>query len=81
MPRRLEMGSTSQQHKDGGGWCLIDQQIQHFQGCGVRPVEVFQHKEDRLTFGKVQEDRDNGVKGLLALPLRRDVERCVPRFW
>jgi len=43
-------------------------------------MQVFQNTEHRLTFGKFQEDRNNGVKGLLALPLGRDVERSIAVF-
>jgi len=58
MPGRLEMRSTGEQHKHGRGWCLIDQQSQPFESCRVRPVQVFQDKEDWLTFSQLQEDSD-----------------------
>ena len=70
MPGRLKMRTTGQQHQDGGGRCLIDQQIQQFEGRGVCPVQVFQDKEDRLMFSKFQEDRDDGFQCFLALSLR-----------
>jgi hypothetical protein len=44
-------------------------------------VQVFQDKEDRVLFSQFQKDGDDGFQGLLALPLRRDVERRIPRLW
>jgi hypothetical protein len=40
-------------------------------------VQVFQDKEYRLTFGKVQEDGDDGFQGLLPLSLWGEVERSI----
>ena len=70
MPGRLKMWTTGQQHKHGSGWCLIDQQIQQFQGRWVRPVQVFEDKEHRLAFSVFQEDGDKGFEGFLSLTLR-----------
>ena len=69
MPGRLEIRTTGKQHKYGSGWCLIDQQIQPFKGCRVCPVQVFQNEQHRLTFGKFQEDGDDGFQRLLSLTL------------
>jgi hypothetical protein len=33
-------------------------------------VQIFQDKEDRLTFGQFEEERDDGLKSFLALALR-----------
>ena len=69
MPGRLKIRTTREQHKHGSGWCLVEYQVQQFEGRWVCPVQVFQDKEDRLTFGKFQKDGDNGFQGLLALTL------------
>jgi len=61
--------APGQQHQHGDGWCLINQQIQPFEGRGVCPVQVFQDKEYRLMFSQFQEDGDDGFEGLLALSL------------
>jgi len=64
------MRTAGEQHQYGRGGCLIDQQMQPFEGSRVRPVHVFQDKEDRLTFGQFEEDGDNSFEGLLPLKLR-----------
>jgi hypothetical protein len=46
------MGSTGQQGVDGSSRYLLDQKTEQLQGCRVCPMQVFQDKEDRLTFGK-----------------------------
>ena len=69
MPGRLKLRTTGEQHQDGGRGCLVEHQVQQFQGRGVRPVQVFQDEEHRLMFSKFQEDRDDGFEGLLALTL------------
>ena len=46
------MRTASQQHQRGSGWGLLDHEVQPFEGRGVRPVQVFQDKEDRLTFSQ-----------------------------
>ena len=40
MPGRLKMRTTGEQHQQGRGWCLINQQIQQFQGCRVCPEPI-----------------------------------------
>lgn len=56
MPSRLERRTTGQEDEQGCGWGLLEHQVQPLKGRGVRPVEVFQDQEDRLTFGKFEED-------------------------
>ena len=70
MPGRLKMRTTGQHRQDGGRWCLVDHQVQQFEGRRVRPVQVFHDEQHRLTFSKFQEDGDNGFQCLLALTLR-----------
>src|SRR5262245_34092182 len=81
MPSRLEMGTTGQQGIDGSRWYLLDQQTETLQGGGVRPMQVFDDQEDRVSFGQFEEHGDESFQRLLALPLGRDVERRVPRLW
>ena len=69
MPGRLKMGTTGEQHQEGSRGCLVDQETNQLQGRRVSPVQVFQDKEDRVTFGKFQEDGDDGFQGLLPLTL------------
>ena len=59
---RLEMWAAGQQHQDRSGRGLVDQQIQQLQGRGVRPMQVFQDKEQRLMFGTFEEDGDKGFE-------------------
>ena len=80
MPRRLEMRSTGEQHQEGSRGCLVKQETKQFQSRRVRPVEVFQNKEDRLTFGKFQEDRDDAFKRLLPLSLGRKMQWWIGVF-
>ena len=80
MPRRLEMRTTREQHQDGSGWCLIDEQIQQIEGRRISPVQVFQDKEHRVTFRKFQEDGDNGFERFLSLTLWGQIERRIAVF-
>ena len=70
MPGRLEMRSTGEQHQQGSGRCLLDEQMQPFKACGVRPMQVFQDKENRVAFGEFEEESNDGLKCFLALTLR-----------
>ena len=69
MPGGLEMGAAGQQGIDGSGWDLLDQQTKQLQGRWVRPVQIFQDKEDRVTFGKFLHDRHESFERFLALTL------------
>ena len=69
MPGRLKMGTTGQQHLEGSRGGLGKQESKQLQGRGVRPVQVFQDKEDRLLFSQFQEEGDDRFEGLLALTL------------
>ena len=62
--------STGQQHQEGSGWCLVQQETKQLQGRGVCPVQVFQDKKDRLMFSKFEEDGNDGFERFLSLPLR-----------
>ena len=74
------MRTTGQQHQHGGGWCLVEHQVQQFEGRRVRPVQVFDNEEHRLSFGQFQEDRDDSFQRLLALTLGRESERSDNGF-
>ena len=63
MPGRLEMRTTGEQYQEGSRGCLLDHQVQPFQGRWVRPVQVFQDKEYRLALSVFQEDGDKGFEG------------------
>jgi len=52
-PARLECWTAGQHSQKRGGWHLIEHKVQQFEGCRVRPVQVFQDKEYRLTFSKL----------------------------
>src|SRR5262249_50922888 len=79
-PARLEMRSTGHQHKHRSGWGLVEYQVQQLQGRRVRPVEVFDDEQHRLTFSKFQQDHDDGFEGLLSLALWGDVEQRITVF-
>jgi hypothetical protein len=49
---------------------LIHEEIEQFQGGRIDPVQVFHNKEHRLLRGDAQQDRQQGVQGLLLLLLR-----------
>src|SRR5215475_14184709 len=80
MPGGLKMGSTGQQGVDGSSRYLLDQKTEQLQGCRVCPVQIFQDKEDRLTFGKFLQDRHESFERFLALSLRRKVQRWIGVF-
>ena len=80
MPGRLKMRTTREQHQEGSRGCLVKQETKQFQSRRVRPVEVFQNKEDRLTFGKFEEDGNNGFERFLSLTLWGQIERRVAIF-
>jgi hypothetical protein len=80
MPGRLKMGTTGQEHQEGSRGCLVKEETNQLQGRGVSPVQVFQDKEDRLTFSKFQEEGDDGFQGLLPLTLWGEVERRIVMF-
>ena len=75
------MRTTRERHQESSRRCLVQQEPEQLQGRGVRPVQVFQDKEDRVMFGNLQEDGDNSFQRLLALPLGRNSERCILRLW
>src|SRR5215831_2585272 len=70
-PGRTEVGTKGEQRQDAGGGALIDQQAEKFQRGRIDPVQVFHDKEHRLLGGDAQQDRQEGVQGLLLLLLRR----------
>ena len=74
MPGRLKVWTTGQDRQYGGRRYLLDHQVQQFKGRGVRPVQVFQNKEDRLMFGKFLQDRHDSFQGLLSHALWGEVE-------
>ena len=80
MPGRLKMGTTGEEHQEGSRGCLIKQEPNQLQGRGVRPVQIFQDKEDRLMFSQFQQEGDDGFQGLLAVPLWGEVERRIVVF-
>ena len=69
MPGRLKIRTTREQHQEGSRGCLVQQETNPLQGRWVSPMQVFQDKEDRLTFSKFEEDGDNSFESLLALTL------------
>ena len=69
MPGRLKRRTTREQHQEGSGRSLVEHQVQQLKGGGVRPVQVFQDKEDRLLFSQFQEDGNDRFESLLALTL------------
>src|SRR5215475_9656413 len=80
MPGRLKIRTTGEEHQEGSRGCLIDQQIQPFEGRRVCPVEVFQDKEHRLLFCVFQEDRYKRLQCFLSLALWGEVERRIAVF-
>src|SRR5215813_6814237 len=74
------MRAAGQEHQERRGWCLVNQQIQQFEGRWVRPVQVFEDKEHRLALSVFQEDGDKGFEGFLSLSLRGYIERRVTIF-
>ena len=70
-PGRAEVGPKGPQRQDAGGGALIDQEGEQLQGGRIDPVQVFHHKEHRLLGGNAQQDRQQGVQGLLLLLLGR----------
>src|SRR6266404_3973612 len=79
-PAWLECRTTCQHGQKRGCWRLIEHQVQQFEGRRIRPVQVFQDKEDRLTFSKFQEDGDDGFECLLALSLWGHMEQRITVF-
>jgi len=69
MPGRLKMRTTGEQCENSSRRYLLYEQVQQCQRRRVCPVQVFDDQEDRLSFGKFQEDRDNSFECLLALTL------------
>ena len=59
---------------------LLNHQGQEFEGGGVRPVQVFDDEENRLSFGKFQEDGDDGFQRHLALTLWGHIEQRITVF-
>ena len=80
MPGRLKMRTTREQHQEGSRGCLVQEETKQLQGRGVRPVQVFQDKEDRLSCGKSQEDGHKGFEGLLPLTLWGELEQRIAMF-
>jgi hypothetical protein len=68
-PTRLECRTTGQYRQDAGRRYLLDHQMQQLQGGWVRPVEVFDNEQYRVTFCVFLQDCDNGFKRFLSLPL------------
>ena len=69
MPGRLKMRTTGQYREDGGRRYLLDHQVQQFEGRGVRPVEIFDNEQHRVTFCVFLQDCDNSFERLLPLTL------------
>ena len=70
-PGRAEVGPKGQQRQDAGGGALIDQEAEQLQRGRIDPVQVFHDKEHGLLRGDAQQDRQEGVQGLLLLLLGR----------
>ena len=68
-PGRLKFRTTRQEDIEGRRWGVVNQVMNVFQRCGVRPVEIFEDKEDRLSLGEFQQDSHEAFQGLLSLPL------------
>jgi hypothetical protein len=81
-PGRGEVGPTGQQRQDTGGGALIDQETEEFQRRRIDPVQVFHDKEQGLLRGDVQQDRQQGLEGLLLLLLGRHGQGgIISRQW
>ena len=70
-PGGAEVGTKGQQRQDAGGGALIDQEAEQLQRGRIDPVQVFHDEEHRLLGGDAQQDRQEGVQGLLLLLLGR----------
>ena len=70
-PGRAEVRTKGAQRQDAGRGALIDQEAEQFQRGRIDPVQIFHHKEHRLLRGDAQDDRQEGVQGLLLLLLGR----------
>src|SRR5262245_21838930 len=73
-PAWLEGRTTCQYGQKRGCWRLIEHQIQQCEGRGVRPVEVFDDEQHRVTFCVFLQDRHDGFERLLALALWGEVQ-------
>jgi hypothetical protein len=58
---------------------LVDQQAEQLQCGRIDPVQVFHDKEHRLLGGDVQQDRQDGVQGLLLLLFGRHSQGGIVR--
>jgi hypothetical protein len=66
-PGWAEVGPKGQEHQDTRYGALIHQQTEQFQGRRIDPVQVFHDKEHGLLDGDAQENRQEGLQGLLLL--------------
>ena len=80
MPGRVKMGTTGEQHQEGGRRRLVKHETKQFQGRRIGPVEVFYNEQHRVLFGLFQEDRDKSFQRFVSLPLRGYIERRVTIF-
>ena len=76
-PGRAEVGAKGEQRQDQGGGTLVDHEAEALQRRGIDPMEVFHDEEHRLLGGDAQQDRQEGLQGLLLLLLGREGQGSV----
>jgi hypothetical protein len=79
-PGRAEVRPKGEQRQDAGSGALIDQEAEKFQRGWIYPVQVFHDKEHRLLGRNAQQDRQEGVQGLLLLLLGRRRQGRIVRW-
>ena len=76
-PGSLKLRTAGQQGKQTGRGSIVDEQGEELQCRGIDPVQIFDYKQHRLPRCLSQEPGQQGVQGLLPLPLGCQGERGV----
>src|SRR4029450_19550 len=76
-PGRGEVRTKGEQRQDTGGRALIDQEAEQLERGRIDPVQVFHDKEHGLLGRNAQQDRQQGLEGVLLLLLGREVQGSI----
>jgi hypothetical protein len=66
----VKLWAAGQQGEQTGRWPLVDEEGKELQGRGIDPVHILDNEQHRLRCRQRQQQRHDGVEGLLFLPLR-----------
>ena len=70
-PWRAKLRAGGQHQTESGARYLVDEQTQQFQGGGIDPMQIFHNHQHWLLPRFRREPGQQGLQGLLALPLGR----------